>query len=72
MGEQDRRFEAGPQTENLMMPWQIFANYSQRPLAKMMSGSSNITSVRRTQWEGIIVEIQVPGHINFKWNHSNL
>ncbi|MGM4956138.1 patatin-like phospholipase family protein [Bradyrhizobium barranii] len=24
------------------------------------------------KWEGIIVEIQVPGHINFKWNHSNL
>jgi predicted acylesterase/phospholipase RssA len=23
-------------------------------------------------WTGTIVEIHVPGHINFKWNHSNL
>jgi len=23
-------------------------------------------------WKGTIVEIQVPGHISFKWNHSNL
>lgn len=25
-----------------------------------------------TRWKGTIVEIRVPGHINFKWNHSNL
>jgi predicted acylesterase/phospholipase RssA len=24
------------------------------------------------RWEGTIVEIHVPGHISFKWNHSNL
>ena len=24
------------------------------------------------EWNGTLVEIQVPGHINFKWNHSNL
>jgi predicted acylesterase/phospholipase RssA len=24
------------------------------------------------KWTGIVVEIHVPGHINFKWNHSNL
>jgi predicted acylesterase/phospholipase RssA len=24
------------------------------------------------RWKGTIVEIHVPGHINFKWNHSNL
>ncbi|WGS22947.1 MULTISPECIES: patatin-like phospholipase family protein [unclassified Bradyrhizobium] len=24
------------------------------------------------RWEGTIVEIRVPGHISFKWNHSNL
>jgi len=24
------------------------------------------------KWKGIIVEIQVPGHVSFKWNHSNL
>jgi predicted acylesterase/phospholipase RssA len=23
-------------------------------------------------WPGTVVEIHVPGHINFKWNHSNL
>jgi predicted acylesterase/phospholipase RssA len=23
-------------------------------------------------WNGTVVEIHVPGHINFKWNHSNL
>jgi predicted acylesterase/phospholipase RssA len=23
-------------------------------------------------WNGTLIEIQVPGHINFKWNHSNL
>jgi predicted acylesterase/phospholipase RssA len=23
-------------------------------------------------WKGTVVEIHVPGHINFKWNHSNL
>jgi predicted acylesterase/phospholipase RssA len=23
-------------------------------------------------WTGTVVEIHVPGHINFKWNHSNL
>jgi predicted acylesterase/phospholipase RssA len=24
------------------------------------------------RWTGTVVEIQVPGHINFNWNHSNL
>lgn len=24
------------------------------------------------KWKGTIVEIQVPGHVSFKWNHSNL
>jgi hypothetical protein len=23
-------------------------------------------------WKGTVVEIHVPGHINFKWDHSNL
>ncbi|MGY4326870.1 hypothetical protein ACVWWG_001287 [Bradyrhizobium sp. LB7.2] len=23
-------------------------------------------------WRGVVIEIHVPGHINFKWNHSNL
>lgn len=24
------------------------------------------------EWNGTVVEIHVPGHINFKWNHANL
>ena len=24
------------------------------------------------KWTGTVVEIQVPRHIDFKWNHSNL
>jgi predicted acylesterase/phospholipase RssA len=27
---------------------------------------------KKDQWTGRVVEIHVPGHINFKWNHSNL
>src|ERR1700737_2561646 len=27
---------------------------------------------KKDPWNGIVVEIHVPGHINFKWNHSNL
>ncbi len=26
----------------------------------------------KNHWHGTVIEIQVPGHINFKWNHSNL
>jgi len=26
----------------------------------------------QNHWEGKVVEIHVPGHINFKWNHKNL
>ena len=26
----------------------------------------------KKKWNGTVVEIHVPGHINFKWNHSNL
>jgi predicted acylesterase/phospholipase RssA len=26
----------------------------------------------KKRWSGTVVEIHVPGHINFKWNHSNL
>ena len=60
-----------------MMPWQIFASCLQRPSAKMMSSCSNTTSgmtkcTREKHRKGTIVEIRVPGHINFKWNHSNL
>ncbi|MGZ5874994.1 MAG: patatin-like phospholipase family protein [Bradyrhizobium sp.] len=27
---------------------------------------------KKKKWNGTVVEIHVPGHINFKWNHSNL
>jgi predicted acylesterase/phospholipase RssA len=27
---------------------------------------------RKDRWTGRVIEIHVPGHINFKWNHSNL
>jgi predicted acylesterase/phospholipase RssA len=27
---------------------------------------------KKDPWNGTVVEIHVPGHINFKWNHSNL
>jgi predicted acylesterase/phospholipase RssA len=27
---------------------------------------------KKDRWNGTVVEIHVPGHINFKWNHSNL
>ena len=27
---------------------------------------------RQSSEDGTVVEIHVPGHINFKWNHSNL
>lgn len=26
----------------------------------------------KSTWKGTVVEIHVPGHINFRWNHSNL
>jgi predicted acylesterase/phospholipase RssA len=26
----------------------------------------------KKRWKGTVVEIRVPGHISFKWNHSNL
>ena len=57
-----------------MMRWQIFANCLQQPSAKMMSNCSNTTSgPRKIKHRKLtIVEIHVPGHINFKWNHSNL
>ena len=29
-------------------------------------------SKNKDLWNGTVVEIHVPGHINFKWNHSNL
>lgn len=36
------------------------------------SGKNGKNGEEEKQWNGILVEIHVPGHINFKWNHSNL
>src|SRR5260370_38647065 len=35
-------------------------------------GKNGKNGKKKVRWTGTIVEIHVPGHINFKWNHSNL
>jgi predicted acylesterase/phospholipase RssA len=36
------------------------------------NGKNEKNGKKKDAWNGIVVEIHVPGHINFKWNHSNL
>jgi len=36
------------------------------------NGKNKKNGKKKDPWNGIVVEIHVPGHINFKWNHSNL
>jgi predicted acylesterase/phospholipase RssA len=36
------------------------------------NGKNGKNGKKKVRWTGTIVEIHVPGHINFKWNHSNL
>jgi predicted acylesterase/phospholipase RssA len=36
------------------------------------SGKNVKNGKKPDPWNGTVVEIHVPGHINFKWNHSNL
>jgi predicted acylesterase/phospholipase RssA len=36
------------------------------------NGNKGNNGKKPEPWNGTIVEIHVPGHINFKWNHSNL
>src|SRR5260370_9192828 len=36
------------------------------------NGKNEKNGQKKDPWNGIVVEIHVPGHINFKWNHSNL
>lgn len=36
------------------------------------SGKNGKNGKKKDRWTGTVVEIHVPGHINFKWNHSNL
>jgi predicted acylesterase/phospholipase RssA len=35
-------------------------------------GKNEKNGKTKDAWNGTVVEIHVPGHINFKWNHSNL
>jgi hypothetical protein len=35
-------------------------------------GKDRKNGEKREPWRGTVVEIHVPGHINFKWDHSNL
>jgi predicted acylesterase/phospholipase RssA len=39
---------------------------------KPESGKNGKNGSGKKKWSGTVVEIHVPGHINFKWNHSNL
>ena len=39
---------------------------------KPESGKNGKSGNGKKKWSGTVVEIHVPGHINFKWNHSNL
>ena len=36
----------------------------------MTSNSLNITSRKKSAWKGTVIEIHVPAHIDFKWNHE--
>jgi predicted acylesterase/phospholipase RssA len=40
--------------------------------AHMLDRAAEDRKNGKKPWRGIVVEIHVPGHINFKWNHSNL
>ena len=48
----------------LLSPGVALLSSSGEALAKNGNG--------KKKWSGTVVEIHVPGHINFKWNHSNL
>src|ERR1700755_1420608 len=39
---------------------------------KPAAGKNGKNGNGKKKWSGTVVEIHVPGHINFKWNHSNL
>ena len=44
--------------------------YDNRESGKNVKNGKN--GKKPDPWNGTVVEIHVPGHINFKWNHSNL
>ena len=74
MGEPDCRFEANPQTENLHDALanlcQLFAATVGEDDVKLFK--YHVRSEKDKHRKRTVVEIRVPGHINFKWNHSNL
>jgi hypothetical protein len=74
MGEQDCGFDSNPQTENLHDALanlcQLFAATVGEDDVKLFKYHVKCDEPRK--WTGTVVEIHVPAHINFKWNHSNL
>ncbi|MEZ2143297.1 patatin-like phospholipase family protein [Bradyrhizobium sp. DN5] len=50
------------------------AEASKNDAAKTKNSKAKDSQVHSSNdvWNGTVVEIHVPGHINFKWNHSNL
>jgi predicted acylesterase/phospholipase RssA len=38
----------------------------------MLEAPAEHRKSKKKPWRGVVVEIHVPGHINFKWDHSNL
>ena len=43
-----------------------------RTVSKGNGTNDQNSNEANADWNGTVVEIHVPGHINFKWNHSNL
>ena len=43
-----------------------------RTVSKGNDTNDQNSNEANADWNGTVVEIHVPGHINFKWNHSNL
>ena len=80
MGEPDRRFKANPKTENLHDALanlcQLFAATVGEDDVKLFKYHIRYDKKSDEEKHRLkklkIVEIQVPGHINFNWNHSNL
>ncbi len=47
-------------------------NQNSRKAKAEHSEAENLRGHNLNEWNGTVVEIHVPGHINFKWNHANL
>ncbi|MCP3386471.1 patatin-like phospholipase family protein [Bradyrhizobium sp. CCGUVB4N] len=51
---------------------QLFAATVGEDDVKLFKYHVRCDAKKDSRWQGTVVEIHVPGHINFKWNHSNL